>query len=99
MMNVSLYFNHTAALHALKHTFGQQKLKAAEAERHHICAGVWFVVHHFWFLDVELDGMSLQRLCQLLLAAMVPAVLLPGLVASRVSSSLISALLVVQARF
>ena len=45
-------------------------------------SGGWFLWHHFWFLDIELDGMHLRVLCALVLAAMLPAALLPGLLYS-----------------
>ncbi|KAJ9506464.1 hypothetical protein QJQ45_019460, partial [Haematococcus lacustris] len=45
--------------------------------------GVWFVYHHFWFLDIRLGGPGswhLHTLCKLALAALLPALMLPGLV-------------------
>lgn len=43
--------------------------------------GVWFVSHHFGFLDIMLGpAFHLHDLCKLLLAALVPALLVPGLV-------------------
>ena len=45
-------------------------------------AAIWFVVHHFWFLDVRVGGLPVRLLCRLLLAALTPAVLLPGLIRS-----------------
>ena len=42
--------------------------------------------------------MTLHTLCKLLLAAMVPALALPGLVATRCAPALTSALLLAQAR-
>ena len=45
-----------------------------------LCTGAWFLHHHFWFLDVSLDGMHLRTLCGLMFAALVPAFLVPGLV-------------------
>jgi hypothetical protein len=45
-------------------------------------AGGWFVWHHFWFLDITLDGWHLRTLCVLVVAAMLPAALLPGLLYS-----------------
>lgn len=60
------------------------------------CAGVWFVYHHFWFLETSVSGMPLQMLCKLALAAMLPAALLPGLVRSGGSKLHLGILLVVQ---
>ncbi|KAK9824524.1 hypothetical protein WJX72_011089 [[Myrmecia] bisecta] len=62
-----------------------------------LLTGGWFVFHHFWFLDIHMEGMPLRMLCKLLLAAMVPAALLPGLIASGASRSAVSALLLCQA--
>ena len=38
--------------------------------------------HHFWFLDITLDSWHLRTLCTLVVAAMLPAALLPGLLYS-----------------
>ncbi len=57
----------------------------------------WFVSHHFWFLDILVGGTTLQLLCKLLLAALVPAVLVPGLAAARAPRLAIGALLMLQA--
>lgn len=35
--------------------------------------------HHFWFLEVSLAGVPLRTVCSLVLAAMLPAALLPGM--------------------
>lgn len=59
-------------------------------------AAIWFVVHHFWFLDVQVGGLPVRALCQLLLAALAPAVLLPGLIRSAAPKNLISALMLLQ---
>lgn len=48
--------------------------------------------------QVDLADMTLHTLCKLLLAAMVPALALPGLVATRCARTLTSALLLAQAR-
>ena len=53
--------------------------------------------HHFWFLDVRLDGMHLRTLCVLCVGAMGPAFLLPGLVYAGVKGRAVSALLLAQA--
>lgn len=60
------------------------------------CAAIWFVVHHFWFLDVKVGGLPVRGLCQLLLAALAPAVLLPGLIRSGASKTLVNTLMLLQ---
>ncbi len=57
----------------------------------------WFVWHHFWFLNIRVGPMHLHTLCKLALAALVPALLLPGMVLARASRSAIGALMMVQA--
>ena len=44
--------------------------------------GAWFVWHHFWFLDVQLGPLHLRAVCCLVVGAMLPAALLPGLLYS-----------------
>lgn len=61
-------------------------------------AAIWFVVHHFWFLDVKVGGLPVRLLCRLLLAALAPAVLLPGLIRSGASKALVSTLMLLQVR-
>lgn len=39
---------------------------------------------HFWFLDILVSGMRLHTLCKLAVAALVPALTVPGLVVARV---------------
>lgn len=58
---------------------------------------VWFVRHHFWFLDISIGSTHLHALCWLLLAAAGPALLVPALVASRSSATALGALLMLQA--
>lgn len=61
-------------------------------------AAVWFVWHHFWFLDmVFVDGIPLRALCALVLAALLPALLVPGLVHCSAPRALSSLLLLAQA--
>jgi hypothetical protein len=62
-----------------------------------VVSGGWFLWHHFSFLDVQLDGISLHNLCILILAAMVPGVLIPGLVHAGMKGPIVSSLMVVQA--
>ncbi|EFJ42255.1 hypothetical protein VOLCADRAFT_97706 [Volvox carteri f. nagariensis] len=44
---------------------------------------VWFMRHHFWFLNILVSGMQLHTICKLALAALVPALTVPGLVIAR----------------
>ena len=45
--------------------------------------GLWFVGHHFWFLDVSWAGhMTVQRACVVLILYTGPTLLLPGLLLS-----------------
>jgi hypothetical protein len=59
----------------------------------------WFLWHHFWFLDIELDGMHLRTVCGLIFLAMIPAFAIPGLClsSSKSNTSLIGAMMMVQA--
>lgn len=59
--------------------------------------GVWFVRQHFWFLDIIIGFTHLHTLCKLLLIALVPALLVPGLVVAQAPRHLIGALLMLQA--
>jgi len=43
-----------------------------------LCTAGWFLWHHFWFLDVVLDGMHLRVVCGLVFLALVPAFGIPG---------------------
>ena len=63
-----------------------------------LATGAWFLHHHFWALNVQLEGMQLRALCRLIFAAMVPATVLPGLILARSSQGLINAFLLTQAR-
>lgn len=38
--------------------------------------------HHFWFLDIQLGGLPLRWLCVVVVVAMLPAALAPGLLYS-----------------
>lgn len=62
-----------------------------------VVSGGWFLWHHFSFLDVQLDGISLHNLCILILTAMVPGVLIPGLVHAGIKGPYVSSLMVLQA--
>jgi len=68
----------------------------ADIDKQPCLAAIWFVVHHFWFLDVQVGGLPVRALCQLLLAALASAVLLPGLIRSAAPKNLISALMLLQ---
>ena len=62
-----------------------------------LATGAWFLHHHFWALNVQLEGLQLRALCRLIFAAMVPATVLPGLILARSSQGLINAFLLTQA--
>ncbi len=65
-----------------------------------LSTAAWFLHHHFWFLDVSLDGMHLRTLCGLIFAALVPAFVVPGLVlggASGQRASITGLMLIMQA--
>ncbi len=57
---------------------------------------LWFVKQHYWFLDVHVGSFHLHTLCKLVLSALVPALLVPGLVTSHAPPSATGALLVFQ---
>ncbi|KAG2447194.1 hypothetical protein HYH02_007936 [Chlamydomonas schloesseri] len=58
---------------------------------------LWFMRQHFWFLDILVSGMRLHTLCKLAVAALVPALTVPGLVVARANAHIIGGLLVAQA--
>jgi hypothetical protein len=63
-----------------------------------LATGGWFLWKHFWFLkDIHLDGMPLRTLCILLGAAMLPALIIPGLWHSGAKNSFIAVPLLIQA--
>ncbi len=62
------------------------------------CAGVWFIWHHFWFLDIVMAGMHLQTVCMLVGGAMLPALLVPGLLAAGTPRGMIGVLMTAQVR-
>lgn len=59
-------------------------------------AGIWFVMQHFWFLDIMVSGTHLHLLCKLALAALLPALMVPGLVYARAPPMAVGTLLVLQ---
>lgn len=60
-----------------------------------LVTGAWFIWHHFWFLDIVLDGMNLRTFCVLVFIAMVPAFAIPWLISSRLPG--VSLLMILQA--
>ncbi|KAI3433444.1 hypothetical protein D9Q98_003258 [Chlorella vulgaris] len=62
-----------------------------------LATGGWFVWHHFWFLDISLQGVHLRALCCVVVAAMLPATLAPGLLHAAAPRSVLGAVLLVQA--
>lgn len=58
--------------------------------------GVWFVLQHFWLLNISVGGLTLHALCRLALAAMLPALMIPGLVYARVPAAALDALVMLQ---
>jgi hypothetical protein len=61
-------------------------------------AGIWFVRQHFWFLDITVGGLHLHTLCKLALAALLPALMVPGLVYSGAPLTAVDALVMLQVR-
>jgi hypothetical protein len=57
----------------------------------------WFVAHHFWFLDARVGHLRIRTACQLALAALVPALVVPGLIIARSGRAAVGVLLFVQA--
>lgn len=45
-----------------------------------LATAVWFLHHHYWFLNIQIQTHGLRFLCQVILAGLLPATLLPGLV-------------------
>jgi hypothetical protein len=62
-----------------------------------LVTGAWFVHHHFWFLDVRVGFVHLRTMCQLALAALAPALIIPGLVLARAGRQWVGLLLLAQA--
>jgi hypothetical protein len=63
-----------------------------------LLTGVWFVRQHYWFLDIAVGVLHLHTACKLVLAALVPALLVPGLVSSHAPRAATGGLLVFQVR-
>lgn len=61
-----------------------------------ICVA-YFLHAHFWFLDIDLDGMHVHTLCKLIVAAAVPSLLIPGFVRLQIRPALCAAALLLQA--
>ncbi|KAG2493679.1 hypothetical protein HYH03_008193 [Edaphochlamys debaryana] len=58
---------------------------------------LWFMLQHFWFLDIVIGGFKLHTICKLAIAALVPALTVPGLIVARANGHLIGGLMVAQA--
>ena len=63
-----------------------------------LATALWFLHHHYWFLSIQVQTHGLRFLCQVILAALLPATLLPGLVIGRGSKPLMGLLMVAQVR-
>ncbi len=59
---------------------------------------LWFLHHHYWFLNIQIQTHGLRFLCQGILAALLPATLLPGLIIGRGSKTLVGVLMLAQVR-
>jgi hypothetical protein len=57
----------------------------------------WFVHHHFWFLDVRVGFMHVRTLCELALAALAPALIIPGLLLEQAGRQWVGVLMLAQA--
>ncbi|KAF8058100.1 hypothetical protein HT031_005760 [Scenedesmus sp. PABB004] len=57
----------------------------------------WLVTAHFWFLDLRVGFLHLHTLCKLALAALAPALLVPGLVLACAGRQLVGVLMLTQA--
>lgn len=57
----------------------------------------WFVHHHFWFLDLRVGFVHLHTVCKLALAALLPALIVPGLVLAHMGRQFVGVLMLVQA--
>lgn len=57
----------------------------------------WMVHHHFWFLDLKVGFVHLHTVCKLALAALLPALIIPGLVLAHVGRQFVGVLMLVQA--
>jgi len=61
-----------------------------------LLTAVWFISHHFWYLDVDIGTVSLKRLCVGIVTAGMMSVLVPGMALSEMSPVLVSAAALVQ---
>jgi len=64
----------------------------------HALAGVWFVISQFWFLDIAVSGLHLHTICKMALAALLPALMVPGLVYAKAPRSVTGVVLMLQVR-
>ncbi|WIA13369.1 hypothetical protein OEZ85_006949 [Tetradesmus obliquus] len=57
----------------------------------------WLVHHHFWFLDLRVGFVHLHTICKLALAALLPALIVPGLVLAQTGRQVVGVLMLAQA--
>lgn len=57
----------------------------------------WIVHHHFWFLDLRVGFVHLHTICKLAMAALLPALIVPGLVLAQVGRQFVGVLMLAQA--
>ncbi|KAI8462462.1 MAG: hypothetical protein J3K34DRAFT_462917 [Monoraphidium minutum] len=62
-----------------------------------LMTAAWFVSHHFWFLDARVGHLRVRTACRLALAALAPALAIPGLVIAQSGRAAVGVLLFVQA--
>ena len=63
-----------------------------------LATAVWFLHHHYWFLNIQIQTHGLRFLCQGILVGLLPATLLPGLVMRPGSRGLVPLLMLAQVR-
>ena len=56
-----------------------------------------FLHSNFWFLDIDLDGVHVHTLCKLIVIAVLPSLLIPGLIRLQVKPAFCSIALLTQA--
>jgi hypothetical protein len=57
----------------------------------------WLVHQHFWFLDLRVGFVHLHTICKLALAALLPALIVPGLVLAQTGRQVVGVLMLAQA--
>ena len=60
-----------------------------------VLTAVWFVSHHFWYLDVVIGGLHLKHICSAIVAAGVASVTVPGMALSDTPRALVGLVAVV----